>query len=170
MTNEIVPETSWGPTSFGLNDKLWAEAQIMYARQMLHSPVWGMSPSSSPDDSGNYNAYGEAGDTMAFYEIDPLVPWLAEQSAGFTFLSDARSRGAHLNIVLGDARLTIQSAPDAAYDVLVLDAFSGDAIPVHLLTRQALEIYLRTDTRMDALFWGCLVAIVCRWWGGPLTA
>jgi hypothetical protein len=62
MANEMVPETSWGPTSFGLNDLLWAEVQIRYATEKLGYPVWGISPSSTPDDTGNYNAYGAAGD------------------------------------------------------------------------------------------------------------
>jgi hypothetical protein len=64
MVNEVVPETSWGPTSFGLNDLLWAEVQIRYATEQLHYPVWGISPSSTPDDSGNYNGYGAAGDVF----------------------------------------------------------------------------------------------------------
>src|SRR5205085_6091750 len=51
-------------------------------------------------------------------------------------------RGAHVDFVLGDARLTLAAAPDHAFDLLILDAFSGDSIPIHLLTRQAMEIYL----------------------------
>jgi spermidine synthase len=92
--------------------------------------------------TGSLAAYGESGDEMTCYEIDPLVAWFAERSGNFTFLSDARSRGVALNIVLGDARLTIQRAPQSSFDLIVLDAFSGDAIPVHLLTRQAMQIYL----------------------------
>ena len=60
----------------------------------------------------------------------------------FHVLKDARSRGADVRIVLGDGRLTIARAPDRGFDLIVLDAFSSDAIPVHLLTRQALRIYL----------------------------
>ncbi len=58
MNNLIVPETTWGPKSFGLNDLRYAQAQIAYAQQTLHYPVWGLSPSSTPDDTGNYDAYG----------------------------------------------------------------------------------------------------------------
>jgi hypothetical protein len=58
MNDQIIPETTWGPKSFGLNDKLYAQAQIAYAQQTLHYPVWGLSPSSTPDDTGNYDAYG----------------------------------------------------------------------------------------------------------------
>lgn len=58
MNNLVIPETGWGPRSFGLNDQLYARAQIAYATKTLHYPVWGLSPSSTPDDTGNYDAYG----------------------------------------------------------------------------------------------------------------
>ena len=58
MNDLVIPETSWGPKSFGLNDSLYARAQIAYASKTLHYPVWGLSPSSTPDDTGNYDAYG----------------------------------------------------------------------------------------------------------------
>jgi len=58
MNNLVIPETQWGPKSFGLNDLRYAQAQIAYAKQTLHYPVWGLSPSSTPDDTGNYDAYG----------------------------------------------------------------------------------------------------------------
>ncbi|HEU5419021.1 MAG TPA: glucoamylase family protein [Streptosporangiaceae bacterium] len=61
MANEVVPETTWGPRSFGLNDLRNAQVQIRYARQVLHEPVWGMSPSSTADDSGGYSGYGAEG-------------------------------------------------------------------------------------------------------------
>lgn len=54
----VIPETTWGTRSFGLNDLRYAQAQIAYATQTLHYPVWGLSPSSTPDDTGNYDAYG----------------------------------------------------------------------------------------------------------------
>ena len=61
MPNEIVPETSWGPTSFGLADRRTADVQIKYATDELHLPVWGMSPSSTADDSGGYGGFGVEG-------------------------------------------------------------------------------------------------------------
>jgi hypothetical protein len=61
MANEVVPETSWGTRSFGLNDLRNAQVQIKYATEMLHYPVWGMSPSSTADDTGNYSGYGVEG-------------------------------------------------------------------------------------------------------------
>src|ERR1700722_16903846 len=67
MPNEIVPETSWGPRSFGLADARTAQVQIKYATQQLHYPVWGMSPSSTPDDTGGYAGYGVEGLAFPYY-------------------------------------------------------------------------------------------------------
>ena len=67
MPNEVVPETSWGPRSFGLADVRTAQVQVKYATQQLHYPVWGMSPSSTPDDTGGYSGYGVEGLTFPYY-------------------------------------------------------------------------------------------------------
>jgi len=61
MPNLVVPETTWGPQSFGLNDKNYAQTQVTWATQGLGYPVWGLSPSSTPDDTGNYDAFGGVG-------------------------------------------------------------------------------------------------------------
>jgi hypothetical protein len=61
MPNEVVPETSWGTRSFGLNDLRNAQVQIKYATEELHLPVWGLSPSSTANDSGNYGGFGVEG-------------------------------------------------------------------------------------------------------------
>jgi Putative glucoamylase/Protein of unknown function (DUF3131) len=61
MTNLVVPETTWGPHSFGLVDYRWAEVQARYATQALHYPVWGLSPSSTADDTGGYGGFGVEG-------------------------------------------------------------------------------------------------------------
>lgn len=89
---------------------------------------------------GAMAAYGRPGQEMTFYEIDPVVKRLASDPRFFTYLS---SSAATIQVVLGDARLSLQSAPDAHYQVMVLDAYSSDSIPVHLLTREALQLYLR---------------------------
>lgn len=91
---------------------------------------------------GSLAAYAGDGTQLTYYEIDPTVRWIARDSGYFTFIKSAEARGANVRIVMGDARLTLKDAPAKSYDVLVLDAFSGDAIPVHLLTRQAMQIYL----------------------------
>jgi Putative glucoamylase/Protein of unknown function (DUF3131) len=64
MAGLVVPETTWGPHSFGLADLRWAQVQIKYATQALHYPVWGMSPSSTADDTGNYGGFGVEGLTL----------------------------------------------------------------------------------------------------------
>jgi Putative glucoamylase/Protein of unknown function (DUF3131) len=71
MANLVVPETTWGPHSFGLNDLRWAQVQIKYATQVLGYPVWGMSPSSTADDTGNYGGFGVEG--QAFTANEPLA-------------------------------------------------------------------------------------------------
>lgn len=88
--------------------------------------------------AGTLAAYGRAGDVFRFYEINPLVEQMAHQQ--FTYLGDSRAR---IETVPGDARISLAAEPPQNYDVLLVDAFSGDAIPVHLLTAQAVSLYLR---------------------------
>jgi hypothetical protein len=90
--------------------------------------------------TGTLAAYAESGDEFAFYDINPLAVEIAERE--FTYLEDARRRGAQVDVVLGDARLSLDQEK-RTFDVLALDAFSGDAIPVHLLTREAFAVYLK---------------------------
>jgi len=87
---------------------------------------------------GTLAAYGRAGDRYSFYEINPLVIKLARQE--FSFLGDSP---AAVEVVPGDARLSLEREPSQGFDILVVDAFSGDSIPVHLLTRQAFSLYFR---------------------------
>ncbi|WP_342361778.1 fused MFS/spermidine synthase [Terrarubrum flagellatum] len=88
--------------------------------------------------AGTLAAYGEAGGRICFYEINPQVVELARSQ--FTYLSDSK---AAVSIELGDARLALEKQPPQSFDVLVVDAFTGDAIPMHLLTREAIQIYLK---------------------------
>jgi hypothetical protein len=74
-----------------------------------------------------------------FYEIDPAVARIARDRRLFTYLADSRAE--RTDVVLGDARLRLREAPDRSYDLIVLDAFSSDAIPAHLLTREAIGLY-----------------------------
>jgi len=71
MANLVVPETTWGPHSFGLDDLRWAQVQVRYATDELGYPVWGMSPSSTADDTGNYGGFGVEG--QAFGSGSPLA-------------------------------------------------------------------------------------------------
>jgi SAM-dependent methyltransferase len=89
--------------------------------------------------AGTIAAYGRPGDRFTFYEIDAAVARIASNPRYFTFLRDSK---ADIRIVIGDGRLRIAEAPHRTYDLIVLDAFSSDAVPVHLLTREAVELYL----------------------------
>lgn len=86
---------------------------------------------------GTIAAYGERGDTFRFYDINPQVIDIARSL--FFYLGETRAR---VEIVEGDARLALERDTSPAFDVLALDAFSGDAIPVHLLTEEALALYI----------------------------
>ena len=88
--------------------------------------------------AGSIIAYARKGDTFRFYEINPQVVDVAQRE--FTFMQDTPAR---IEVVLGDGRLSLEREPSQQFDVLAMDAFSGDSIPMHLLTRQAMEIYLR---------------------------
>jgi len=88
--------------------------------------------------AGTLAAYGRPGDVYRFYEINPQVVDIARRE--FSFLSD---NGAKIEIALGDARLNMEREPPQGYDVLAIDAFSSDSIPVHLVTREAMAVYLR---------------------------
>ncbi len=80
------------------------------------------------------------GESLTYYEIDPSVTGIAENPQYFTFLSQCAPNA---RIVLGDARLKFRDAPDGQYGLISLDAFSGDTIPMHLVTREAVELYKR---------------------------
>ncbi|MFB3789067.1 MAG: fused MFS/spermidine synthase [bacterium] len=88
--------------------------------------------------TGSLAAYGQPGDEFTFYEINPQVVYVARDSGFFTFLADS---AATVRIVMGDGRIALHSAPAQYYDAIFFDAFSSGSIPVHLLTREALELY-----------------------------
>jgi SAM-dependent methyltransferase len=89
--------------------------------------------------TGTTAAYAQKGEEWTFYEIDPGIVEIARNRDYFTYLHNAE---APIRVVLGDARLSLAKAPKGAYDLILLDAFSSDAVPVHLLTREALGTYL----------------------------
>jgi spermidine synthase len=89
--------------------------------------------------AGATSAYLQEGDTATFYEIDSEVVAIAKNPEYFTYLSDTPGK---TEVIVGDARLQLQKTPDSSFDMLLIDAFSSDAIPVHLLTAEALDMYL----------------------------
>ena len=88
---------------------------------------------------GSMACYGERGQQFTFYEIDPVIERIARDARYFTFLRDCSPK---VDVILGDARLSLNKAPNRSYGLIVLDAFGSDAIPVHLLTREAINLYL----------------------------
>lgn len=89
--------------------------------------------------AGTFAAYGRAARAITFYEIDPVVQDIATDPDLFSYIAQSASP---IDFVLGDARLTIARAADASYDLIAMDAFSSDAVPVHLISREAIATYL----------------------------
>src|SRR5262249_46122686 len=96
--------------------------------------------------TGTLAAYARPGDALTFYEIDRRVRDIAFDKAYFTFVGDALEHGASVRVELGDARIRMDAVrrerPGERYDAIAVDAFTSDAIPVHLLTREALRLYI----------------------------
>jgi hypothetical protein len=88
--------------------------------------------------TGSQACLKQAGENWTFYEIDPLVVQIAQNPKMFTFMSECAP---FARIVLGDARLMLQDAAPQKYDLIIVDAFSSDSIPLHLLTREAMALY-----------------------------
>jgi hypothetical protein len=124
-TNRSVPTTYYG-TQSGAGVALLARQ-----RGNIRVGVIGLG-------AGTVAAYGQTGDHYSFYEINPLVIDLAKTQFDFV-----RQSPAQVDIIPGDARLSLESETPQNFDVLLVDAFSGDAIPVHLLTREAFGLYFR---------------------------
>jgi spermidine synthase len=97
--------------------------------------------------TGTMACYARPGQHLTFYDIDPVVRRLSFDGnpAYFGYVHDARERGAHLELVMGDARLTMERKhleDSEKYGIIVVDAFSSDAIPIHLITHEAMQVYL----------------------------
>ncbi|HEV7913673.1 MAG TPA: fused MFS/spermidine synthase, partial [Albitalea sp.] len=88
---------------------------------------------------GSLASYAAPSQRWTIYEIDPAVEWIARDPEYFTYLRDC---GTRCNVVIGDARISLTHARPQQFGLIILDAFSSDAIPIHLLTREALSLYL----------------------------
>lgn len=139
-----------GTTIHGLQSTIASRRRVAGAYYHRTGPAGDVLTRAAPARVGlvglgvaSLAAYADAGQAFTFFEIDPLVARIAGDPRLFTFVSDARGRGARVDVVLGDARLMLARAPDAAFDLLVLDAYSSDVVPTHLLTRQAFALYFR---------------------------
>jgi SAM-dependent methyltransferase len=124
-----TPSDYFGPGSgYG---RVFASMREMRPKKPLDVGIIGLG-------AGVVAAWMRPGDTLVFYEISPRVIDIAQRE--FTFLQDTAAR---TEIVLGDGRLSLEREPARRYDVLGVDAFSGDSIPMHLVTREAMAIYLK---------------------------
>jgi len=122
----LEPTTYYGPTS-GVGLAL----QHLMPERPRKLGVIGLG-------TGTLAAWGRTGDALRFYEINPQVIDLAKRE--FTYLSEGRGRS---ETVLGDARLSLEREEPQNFDLLAIDAFSSDSIPTHLLTKEAMAVYLR---------------------------
>ncbi len=134
----LEPTTYFGPQS-GAGQILTA-APVLYGDK-ARIAVLGLGV-------GTLSCYAKPGQTWSFYEIDPLVADIAIKQGWFTFMINCAPNAA---VRIGDARLTLAQQPTASLDILVMDVFSSDAVPTHLLTREAFAIYDRVLAKDGAL-------------------
>ena len=113
-------------------------AQAIRVTQSLHP---GMVMGAVGLGSGTVATFTRPGDSLRFFEIDPLVVRLAFDPAKISFVRGC-AKG-QVSVTLGDARLSLEKVPDRTYDLLLVDAFSSDSVPTHLLTVEAIRTYLR---------------------------
>lgn len=90
--------------------------------------------------AGTLACYAKEGQNWTFYELDPLVVEIAENPAYFSYISQCNPK---VNMVVGDARLSLEKEPDQKFDLYIVDAFSSDSIPIHLLTQEAIRLYFK---------------------------
>jgi len=140
-----------GPTTHGAQStdpQRWREPLTYYVREgptgqlfaALHSDPRELSIGIVGLGTGAMACYRRANDDLTFFEIDASIVSVAQDNRYFHYLNECAPSS---RIVLGDARLSLAREPDKRFDVLVVDAFSSDSIPVHLLTREAINLYFR---------------------------
>jgi hypothetical protein len=136
-----------GNTDHGMQSLDSAKAGVPLTYYNLHSPLAEAYAALGKNwrsigvvglGAGAIAAYGRAGQTMDFFELDPDVAMIAQTD--FTYLKTSPAR---IRIILGDARQSLARDEKDSYDLLILDAFNSGAVPVHLVTKEALELYLK---------------------------
>jgi len=155
LANENDPETRYRSLVHGaiLHGEQWMSQKFRRAATTYYKTSSGIGKAILAHEglpikvgviglgTGTLAAYGDPDDTYRFYDINPAVPRIAREH--FTYLGDSAAK---IEIVLGDARLNLEREPVQGFDVLAVDAFSGDSIPVHLITLEAVGVYLRHMT------------------------
>jgi len=126
-----LPRRDWATTYYGPNTGVGIAIREKQKKGAVRIGVIGLG-------TGTVAAYGRLGDYIRYYEINPLVLGIARSQ--FYFLPDCKAK---LDVAMGDARLSLEREQPEHFDVLAVDAFSSDSIPVHLLTRDAMELYFR---------------------------
>lgn len=114
--------------------------------QVVQNRAWGVRMGVVGQGSGAMAGYKRAEDRLTFFEIDPMVDRLSRDPKWFTFINGCAKQngpGGAIDTVLGDARLSLVKQPAGTYDLLLIDAFSSDSVPTHLLTEEAIAGYLK---------------------------
>jgi hypothetical protein len=119
-------------TRSGPIGQVFAAVRERLARPSAHIAILGLG-------AGTLVAYAQPGQGWSFYEIDPAVERIARDERFFTYLQDCRAYS--VKVVLGDARIQLANARDHVYQLIILDAFSSDSLPVHLISREAIALY-----------------------------
>jgi SAM-dependent methyltransferase len=130
----VDPPRSAEPTTYYARKSGAGLALDFFGQPSRHIGVVGLG-------TGTIAAYARRGDVLRYYEINPLIVKIANDE--FSYLENSQKNGVDMAIRMGDARLSLAADESEKFDVLIIDAFSGDAIPVHLLTREAVALYLK---------------------------
>jgi hypothetical protein len=136
VVEDLTPATYYHPTSPMAKSIETVRARLARAGKKGRYGVIGLG-------AGSLACYAEDGEQWQFFEIDPTVIGIASNPDNFSFLTRCLPNP---KIVVGDARLTLAREPDGSFDLLIVDAFSSDAVPVHLMTAEALALYARKMT------------------------
>jgi hypothetical protein len=131
VVSDVTPGTYYYPGSPMAAAVKIAQARLDEEGELGRFGVVGLG-------AGSLSCYSRKHEAWRFFEIDPIVVNIAAKSNHFTFLANCQPK---LDAVIGDARLTLAKEPDKSFDLIIVDAFTSDAVPVHLMTAEALQLY-----------------------------
>jgi len=131
LISDVTPGTYYYPGSPMAHSVKIVQARLDADAELGRFGIIGLG-------AGSLACYSRSHETWRFFEIDPIVVDIAAKSNHFTFLANCQPR---LDTVIGDARLTMAKEPDKTFDLIIVDAFTSDAVPVHLMTAEALQLY-----------------------------